>query len=222
MTFTLAITNFNRWKLLLESFAEVINDPRIGEVLIMDDCSNAATWNKIRTLSHPKIRAMRQLANRGMMENKKDAIGYASNEWVIIFDSDNILKPDYLNAIPTELDPNIIYMPDFAWPHFDYRELVGKHSARSLAMSEVGTMAINTCNYLVHRDTYLHVYQHNPEMKGTDTIYFAYLWHKSERGFIIVPGMTYFHRVHPNSGFLQDLDYNMKQAERIKKLIEKV
>lgn len=56
-------------------------------------------------------------------------------------------------------------------------------------------------------------------MKATDTIWFSYLWLKSGRLMFIVKDMHYFHRVHKDSGFLQEVDYNMKKAEEIKKMI---
>lgn len=222
---TLAITVYNRYELLLESFADIIHDPRIDEVLIVDDCSNASYWNKIAALPaiNDKIRVIRQAQNRGMMQNKADAIAYAKNEWVIIFDSDNIIKPDYLDAIPESPFPPFIYCPDFAWPNFDYRkfdeEQITFENAAEFISDDMGNCLLNTCNYLVHRDSYGKVYKHNPEIKGTDTISFAYQWLKAGNAFYVVPGMTYFHRVHANSGFLTDLNYNMSKAEEIKQLI---
>lgn len=228
MTFTLAITVYNRYELLLESFAEVVNDPRIDEILIVDDCSKASYWNRIRDLDkfNPKIRVIRQAENRGMMMNKRDAIGYAKNEWVIIFDSDNIIKPDYLDAIPGELFKPFIYAPDFAWPSFDYRKFDGQEitavNAAEFVADPVGNMCLNTCNYLVNRDEYLKAYVHWPHMKGTDTIAFAYHWLKAGNAFYITPGMTYFHRVHKESGFMEHAAYNMKRAAEIKTLIERL
>jgi hypothetical protein len=81
---------------------------------------------------------------------------------------------------------------------------------------------MNTCNYLVNREEYLKIYQHNPEMKGTDTIWFNYLWLKAGNSFYVVPGMEYYHRVWEGSGFLADCDYNMKRAKEVKELIKQL
>lgn len=77
----------------------------------------------------------------------------------------------------------------------------------------------NTCNYVVHRDSYISIWEENKEMKGSDTIWFNYLWLKAGKSFFVVPGMHYQHRVHNGSGFMQDVDYNMTKAEEIKQLI---
>ena len=225
MIYTLAITTYNRYELLLESFADVINDERIGEVLIVDDCSNASYWNKIAALPkfNPKIRVVRQAQNRGMQQNKADAIALSKNEWVIIFDSDNIIKPDYLDAIPDDLFRDWIYLPDFAWPNFDYRKFSGleidRNNVAEVINDDMGNCMLNTCNYLVHRDLYGEVYKYSTETKATDTIYMALQWLSVGYKFKVVGGMTYFHRVHPSSGFLENASYNMKKAEEIKKLI---
>lgn len=226
MKLTLAITVYNRWEMLLESFANVIDDDRIDEILIMDDCSDEEYWKKIKDLPayNPKIKVVRQLQNRGMSVNKRDAIFNSKNEWVIIFDSDNVIGKDYLDALwKSNTDKFIIKCPDFAAPLFDYRKFSGKYFSSVTASKSISdpmfNCLMNTCNYVVHRDTYLKVWQENMAMKGSDTIWFNYLWLKEGFSFKIVEGMKYQHRVHDQSGFMQDVDYNMQKAEEIKKLI---
>lgn len=225
MKYTLAITTHNRYELLLESFSEVIADDRIDEVLIMDDCSDKEYWDKIKDLGsfNPKIKVMRQARNRGMMQNKADAVAFAKNEWVILFDSDNIIKPDYLDAIPISPNRITIYLPDFAWPHFDYRKFdntcIDKNNVKNIVKDDMGYCCMNTCNYVVHKDEYAKVFKRNSEIDATDTIYFALLWLKSHRDFYVVPGMTYFHRVHKGSGFMKNMNKNMNHAASIKKLL---
>lgn len=227
-TLTLAITNYNRYEMLLESFANVIDDKRIDEILIMDDHSEDKYWNKIKDLdkSNPKIKVVRQLFNRGMSENKRDAIACAKNEWVIIFDSDNVIKTNYIDAFfKVTPAPHVIYCPSFARPHFDYRKyaenIYFKSSSFQLLLQEVEfSCLLNTCNYVVNRDAYLSVWEENKEMKSTDTIWFNYLWLKAGNAFYVVRGMEYEHRVHKGSGFLEEVDYNMQKSEEVKKLIK--
>lgn len=232
MKLTLAITVYNRYEMLLESFAGVIDDDRIDEILIMDDHSDDEYWKKIQELPkfNPKIKVVRQLKNRGMSVNKRDAIFHSKNEWVIIFDSDNVIGKDYLDSLFKEWRkdrpiPGIIYCPSFAKPMFDYRAYCNifldyKNAAKKLATGErMINCFFNTCNYVVNREWYLNVWKENGEIKATDTIYFNYLWLKEGKGFLVVQDMTYDHRVHGGSGFLQNADYNMKKAEEIKKLI---
>lgn len=233
MNLSLAITTFNRFEFTIESFSQVIDDPRIDDIIILDDCSTDGSFEKM--VKHfagiDKVRVMRQLKNRGMSLNKRDAISYARNEWVAIIDSDNVIGQMYLDAIHGfgvyaglhNLDHERIYIPEFAKPKFDYRKFSGKtfnkRNVIDLITNDMGYVALNTCNYVVHRDTYLKIYEPNQSMKGTDTIWFNYLWLKAGYSFYIVPNMQYFHRVHNGSGFMKDIGYNMKQAEKIKKMI---
>lgn len=222
---TLCITNWNRYELLKESFSQVIGDARIKSVIIVDDCSDMQIFLKVRDLqfTNPKIKVYRTIQNQGMSMSKFQAIAWAPTDYCVIFDSDNILKSDYLDSIPKELDPDTIYLPSFAWPNFDYRKFEGfvidATNVSNFIKDDKGNMCLNTCNYLVHSKTYQEVYQNNPEMKATDTLWFAYLWLQAGKRFMVVPGMTYFHRVHPQSGFLQDAKYNMDMGGKLRKQI---
>jgi len=227
---SLCITTYNRYELLMESFAHVLDDDRISEIVIVDDCSDNDIYQKIEaaTKDMPKVRLYCNPHNLGMSRNKALAIEMASNEWCIIFDSDNVIGPDYLDAIDRVGDLNQygIYCPSFAKPQFNYGrysgQLIHPRNAPEFMLHPMGECIFNTCNYLVNREEYLKVYQHNPEMKGTDTIWFNYLWLKAGNSFYVVPGMEYFHRVWEGSGFLADCDYNMMQAKKIKKLISEL
>lgn len=229
MKLTLALTVWNRYEMLLESFAQVIDDDRIDEILIMDDCSSIEYWNKIKELPkfNPKIKVVRQLTNQGMSRNKRDAIFNSKNEWVLLGDSDNIFGKDYLDALDKHIlsdrQANIIFAPGFAKPNFDYRKyknhfLKAKEIKIFIHQPEMSCF-LNTCNYVVNRERYLKVWEENRQVISSDTIWFNYLWLKSGGCFIVSEDMQYNHRVHNGSAFLQDVDYNMKKAEEIKKLI---
>lgn len=230
---TLAITTYNRYELLVESYQKVLNDDRISEIIIMDDCSTPPIYNRVKKLEGGKVRVMRQAQNRGMAVNKRDAIALAKNDWVIIFDSDNIITPHYLDAFYDGLQymqPYCFYMPSFARPNFDYRTYTGLFfKAKTLQTMDVGGKPImdeamfncllNTCNMVVHRDSYCKVFQEDPRIKETDTLYMNYLWLKAGHCFMVVEGMEYDHRVHPGSGWLANAGYNMQKAEELKRLI---
>lgn len=224
---SLCITTYNRYELLMESFAQVLDDDRISEIVIVDDCSTDEIYGKVlaAVFDMPKVRLYRNQQNLGMSLNKKRAVELAKNEWVILFDSDNIIAPDYLNNIDlSDLRNYIIYCPSFARPQFDYRSFsnyeIDQDNVCTFIKKPLAEPVLNTCNYLVNRGRYLSVYEPNPEMKGTDTIWFNYLWLKAGNSFYVVPGMEYYHRVHEGSGFLADCDYNMRKAKEIKELIK--
>lgn len=225
MKLTLAITVFNRWELLLESFANVIDDDRIDEILIMDDHSKDEYWNKIKELPkfNPKIKVVRQLENRGMSVNKRDAVFHSANDLVILFDSDNVIGKDYLDSLANEFYEDIIYCPSFAKPTFDFRKysgiIIDKEVAAKNIKDDAFNMMLNCCNYVVNRNAYLESFVEDISVKGSDTISFAYNWLKQGNRFQIVTGMEYYHRIHSGSGFLENADFNMRKAEETKRLI---
>lgn len=226
--FSLCLTNYNRYEMLIEAFQHVYDDPRISEIIISDDCSDKKIFDKLFEYckGKSKIRLHRNATNVGMSMNKRNAVFHASNPWCILFDSDNILTTEYIDAIPKILSPVVIYCPEFAKPSFDYRKHSGK-LIHSLSIKKTGiddklNMLLNTCNYLVNRDRYLDTYEYNEKIKASDTIHFNYLWLKSAGAFYVLPEMQYFHRVHDGSGFLQDVNYNMRMAEQTKQLIQQL
>lgn len=242
MNLSLCITTYNRYEMTIESFAKVLDDPRIDDIVIMDDASKLDVWDALsaKFFRHEKVRCISQVKNVGMSKNKRDAIRHAKNEWCIIFDSDNIIGPDYLDAFYKYITPyderdikedrHVIFCPDFAKPDFDYRAFSlsqpptygiydKKDAARCIIDSRFNCL-MNTCNYIVNRDFYLKTYQHNPEHIASDTIWHNYNHLKAGGKFCVVPNMQYIHRVHAGSGFMQDAAGNMARAAEVRKLIQ--
>lgn len=227
MKLSLAITTYQRDSLTLKSFANVLHDPRIGEIVIVDDCSDARIFDNLCTVVKgiEKVRISTNEINLGMMANKALSISKCINEWVIIFDSDNVISPDYMDSVERlTLNPDTIYCPSFARPTFDYRRYagmtIGIPQAKKMLNEPMGNACLNTCNYLVHRDTYLSVFKQDNNVKGTDTLSFAYQWLKAGKKMHVVKGMEYDHLIHDGSGFLKDAEFNMKKAEEYKLKIQ--
>lgn len=218
---TLAITTYNRYDMTLESFSKIVDHPRIDEILIIDDASPMDIFQKLADSlrDKPKVRLYRQLDNRGMQQNKADAVAFSKNDWVILFDSDNILSEEYINAIPEVLSPEVIYVPSFASPSFDMGELAGKmidrHTAKLYYNLPCFGWFLNVCNYVVNREQYSKAYRYDKSIKGTDTSFFAHNWMLSGNRFFVMPGAKYEHRVHKGSEFLKDMPYNMNKANEI-------
>jgi glycosyltransferase involved in cell wall biosynthesis len=228
---SLAVTTYNRFDLTIQSFNKVINDSRISDILILDDASTDNSYEKLRKHFEniKKVKVTRQAHNRGMSKNKRDAISLVEGPWVLILDSDNVISSDYLDALEEQWfmaggAPNRhrIYAPDFAKPDFDYRKYSGQQFGGNKPVpihENAFNCLMNTCNFVVNQSEYLKVYKPNDDMKATDTVWFNYLWLLAGNSFFVVPGMEYEHRMHSGSGFLQDVDYNMKKSEEVRKLI---
>ena len=247
MKLSLCITTYNRPALTLSAFEKVYTDPRIDEVVIVDDKSTHNNFQILYALLTDfsqtvpeEIRRKWSLyvndINLGMSRNKARALELAKNEWCILFDSDNILDVGYLDALEAftggkldESGHNTIWCPDFAKPQFDYRAFSkseaptfgiydAKDAARCIIDSRFNCL-MNTCNYVVNRQFYLGAYQYNPRHKASDTIWHNYNHLKAGGRFVIVPDMQYDHLVHKDSGFMQDAAGNMARAEEVRKLI---
>jgi glycosyltransferase involved in cell wall biosynthesis len=224
---SLAITTFERYEMTLNAFSSVVGHHLIDEVVIVDDHSTPAIWNKLKDLPrfNSKVKVFRNDTNLGMSLNKVESVRLCKNDWVILFDSDNTLTHEYLNAIPSDLDPQTIYIPDFARPNFDFRAYAGDViNATTIAkykdLDDFWTM-LNTCNYLVPRDLYVSTFRANRLIKETDTLWFAYLWITAGFSFKVLPGMQYEHLVHKDSGWLRHADYNLDMHRKLKTQILK-
>lgn len=206
---SLCLTNYNRTDLLFESFAQVIDDDRISEIVIVDDCSNADVWNavcvKVGELNnlYPKIRLYRNDKNLGCYHNKREAVSKASNEWVILLDSDNIIDKKYLDTSflhnGEDWNCKYIFQPIFAKPHFDFTkyatELIDHTNVYSFAHEPTFTTALNAMNYFVNRDEFLRVFEDRPEPWTADSILINYNWLKAGNSIYFCPGLEYYHRI---------------------------
>ena len=209
---SLCLTNWNRTELLFESFEQVLNDERISEIIISDDCSAMDVYQTIvwKFNGVDKVKISRNEQNIDCYRNKKRAIELASNEWVIIFDSDNILTKKYIDTIfsQREWNNNWAYTPDFARPHFDFRVLSGvalSHNNISsyLPNGNCGTM-LNAMNYFVNRNEYLKVWNGNIDPVTSDSIFQNYNWLKAGNSIYVTPGLEYEHRIHNGSHYQQN------------------
>jgi glycosyltransferase involved in cell wall biosynthesis len=251
MKLSLCIPTYNRPEMTIEAFEKVYTDNRIDEIVIVDDNSRIENFVELTERCESlvdrtginKLLIHCNAINLGMSRNKARAIELAKNDWCILFDSDNILDTDYMDAFykfvvksngdcPITYDKeyySTIFCPDFAKPDFDYRKygkfqhdsrgIFYKGNIRRYISEDSFNCLMNTCNYIVNKKFYLDTYQYNKEHIASDTIWHNYNHLKANGIFAVVPDMQYFHRVHKDSGFMQDVNYNMKKAEEVKKLI---
>lgn len=229
-TLGLSIPTRNRALLTIKAFEKVIDDPRLSDITLVDDCSNDGSFEYLRDTfaSHEKVRVIGQANWRGMQQNKADAVALNRAEWVILFDSDNELGPDYIDALFKAINvfesDEEIFMPSRALPNFLYDEFSGLDiwpgDIKALSKKKLFGALLNTSNYVVNKDFYSKVYEWNPEVKGCDTIWHAYNHLRKGGSFHVVKGMEYQHKVWDQSEYMKDLSYNMKHAKEIEDLIK--
>lgn len=226
---SLVITTYNRTDLLFESFAQVLDDPRITDVCIVDDHSSTHTIIEInRMLSElpahrEKIRFFMNDRNLGCYRNKREAVSKASNEWVILLDSDNVITPVYIDALFThEWSRRRILQPEFAEPHFDFTQFSGKYFGTpfdTVNFNDTFFTMLNACNYFVNRDEYLKVWEDRPEPWTADSLLQNYNWLNAGNYIHVLPGLRYQHRVHDGSHYKE---HHKKTGNLYNELVNKL
>ncbi len=222
---TLAITTFNRFTLLIESFRKVLDDERISEIIISDDESEIELYKDIVNYfkTESKVKVYRNLTNVGVYQNKYRSALHATNPWIILFDSDNIIDKSYIDKlyeIP-EWDEHTEYCPAKAHPSFDYSKLglITKENVNSMWRIKQFDAFINTFNSFFNRKEYLKIFDPEFEPISSDSIYMNYLWLKAGNKIQVVKGMEYYHRIHKGSHYVQNCEKsNVIHANIMEKL----
>lgn len=228
---SLCITTYNRLEFTIESFKQVLQDDRISEIILSDDCSELVIFEKLKTFCEgiPKVKLSRNLLQQGCYQNKMIAVSLASNPWVIIFDSDNVIDSSYIDALEKtgDLDPRTVYHPDFAMPHFNFSHFGGhtitKHNVKFYVDQYMGGTIFNAMNYVVNRDEYLKVFDRTySEPWAADSIIQNYNWLNAGNSIFVVPFMRYCHQIHDGSHFKIHQHKSLKLAheyeEKLKQL----
>jgi glycosyltransferase involved in cell wall biosynthesis len=231
---SLCLTNYNRFEMLFESFSRVSMDGRVSEILIVDDHSEEFIQNKIwkvidsgKVFHGDKIKLFRNEKNLGCYRNKREAISKASNEFVIIFDSDNILTPSYIDRIfEQEWSKDTVFAPDFAMPHFDYRSFAGttlsKENVSKFVDKKHFSALINTMNYFVNRDEYLRVWEDRSEPWTADTALQNYNWLKAGNKIKVLEGLQYEHRIEHTEHKSHYQEHNRKTGNQFNEVMDKM
>jgi glycosyltransferase involved in cell wall biosynthesis len=165
---SLCLTNYNRKELLIDSFANVINDERISEIVISDDHSDIVIYDYLVNYfkDNPKVKFFRNSTNMGMSHNKCLSLSRAENDWCVIFDSDNIIKSDYIDRLYAieKWNEDTIYHPDWAWVTFDFREWSGmtidKYNVKEHLHKPMFDCLLNVCNYFVNKKRYIYNFEY--------------------------------------------------------------
>lgn len=228
---SICIPTWNRTDLVIRAIEQVIDDPRIGEIIVLDDFSDWHHYESLREKltaldKSEKVFLWRNEFNLDCYRNKAEALRMATNEWCILLDSDNVISPNYINAIYALPDWNqhTFYCPEFAVPHFDYRMFSGRVITGFNVRTHCGTKEfdclINTANYFVNRDVYLHLFNPDIDPHAADTIYMNSRLLDYGGSLYVVPGMQYFHDVHPGSHYKANNHKSNGLFEELKQKLE--
>lgn len=203
-TISVCIPSYNRVSMTIDAFEKVYHDPRISEIVIVDDASDWGIFTELKNLCEvfSKVRLYRNLNNRDCYFNKMVSISYAINDWCILLDSDNQIDDSYIEklfAIP-EWDERTIYTPSFAAPQFDFRPyenlLITKENVSEYIDKPMFETMLNAANYFVNKCQYLAVWDNSTDPVTSDSIFQCYNWIKAGNKIKVVAGLEYNHRVH--------------------------
>lgn len=208
---SLCVTNFNREILLFQAIEQVLDDDRVSEIIISDDCSDYELYKRVVEHYNPynKVKVSRNDTNMDCFRNKHKSVTLAKNSRVIVWDSDNVMTKQYIDVICGFSEyKTIAFQPSFARPHFDFRKFAGEHVNKTNLHRFINdsnfTTLLNAMNYCVNRDEYLSVWDGTVNPVTSDSIWQNYCWLKAGNSIHIVPGLEYDHRVHNGSHYQQN------------------
>lgn len=234
-TLEIVIPTFNRYQMTIDSFKDVLEDPRISKVSITDDCSTDDSFRKLVEYFDPrqgwvleKIKLFRNTTNLDCYFNKHQAMQNATGEYCLLLDSDNKIDKSTLDAIfAQKWDENTVLQAEWSKPAFDFRKWSGLTLSKENVANYANTSLVDTCcnamNFLINRKKYLEVWDGNVNPGTFDSLYFAYCWFLSGKKYYICPNFQYEHRLHENksnhfsthqhkyAGFFNELMTKIKQ-----------
>lgn len=204
---SLCIPTYNRYELLIDSFVNVLADERIDEIILSDDVSDLAIYEKVQKFVSgiSKIKLYRNEENQDCYRNKMTSLTYAKNQYCILLDSDNKIGQDYIDKIYEieNWDNHVAYLPCWAMPHFDYRKYEGRTITKENATASMNdptfTTMLNTANFFVNKDFYIKSWDGSVNPHTADSIFMNYQLLKNGGKLYVVPGLTYLHRVDDHS-----------------------
>jgi hypothetical protein len=222
---SIAITHYNNSDFLYDSIYDVMNDYRVGEIVICDDKSRDDELQKLEALlleiNCPKIKLHKNDVNIGCYHNKINAVSKCTNDWVILLDSDNIIMKGFVDTLYniSKWLPDTIYHP--SWPktfpgkpsiYLDFRSYEGQYITSNIYINDFKDSKfqclINNCNYFLERNHFykcMEFVQQKYDRHLIDSVDSAVLftdWLLDKNKVYIVPNLEYGHRLHSNSNFI--------------------
>jgi succinoglycan biosynthesis protein ExoO len=99
---TVVMANYNGEAFIGQAIGSVqAQSLKSWELIVVDDASQDGSLGVIRSYAQrdPRIRVIRQPANRGPAAARNRALDAARGDWIAIFDSDDVMAPDRLERL---------------------------------------------------------------------------------------------------------------------------
>jgi glycosyltransferase involved in cell wall biosynthesis len=230
LRFSVGIPHYNRGGEIYKPLFNAIQHPNVEEIVIVDDGSNEAEFEKLRSFVN-SLKSIKGIALHRRRENKKalftkvEVVEKCSAEWILVLDSDNTFFKKTLDALRGLEAPSrdTFYCCSFAFPFFDFSP-VGHEALDFLRISSLAKQGLlqkyyimNDGNYLVNKESYLASARMIGETQNdeADVITLNYA-HVSKGGKLkLIEKSRYFHRVHNRSRWLLNADASKKRLNLI-------
>lgn len=99
-TFSVVLTTYNRRKKISDSLESIANQGyRNLEIILVDDGSTDGTDEFIKTVSDPRLRYIKLPTNQGASAARNRGIQEAKGDFILVWDSDDVLYPNALEKI---------------------------------------------------------------------------------------------------------------------------
>lgn len=211
---SVCITTYNRYNRTIKSFSSILDDDRVSEIVICDDCSEDSIFNKLKSeiekLNNQKIKLFKNDKNKGAFLNKVESIKKCSNDWVALIDSDNEINRSYIDKLPKSRDEKTFYLPSIAVCSstlLNYSEYSGQTFDKNAFNNKIiNTPLSNTGNYFFNKHTYLKAVNMESNLinpYGLCSLYPLWLGYKYIDGFKIkvIEGLHYKHGLDTDGWF---------------------
>lgn len=208
---SLVLTNYNR----VDAIIRLIDNVTLfDEIVINDDCSEISIFNKLKNFcdTKPHVKLFRNDKNVGAFHNKYIAMTQASNDWCVLFDSDNLLKDSYVETLLgiKEWDVNTIYQPSQFGP-FNFIKYEGTTFDKPSDLLEDLGALFNGGNYFVNKNKYISVVSGWEDViKYVEVNSLLYLWLLEGGKFNVTPNLNYLHVTSHDSFYMSHEKYHIK------------
>ena len=228
--FSLCIPTMDRFEAFLSHYLpKYLNNELINEIIITDENGNDYGLISKHFPDNSKLKLFKNETHLGPLLNKLHACSKASNEWIVLIDSDNFadinyfsVAKKYINDCVGEHEKNIILAPSKAMPNFNYSHLSGiifkkgnfqqnkciENERINSSFSGSETL-MNTGNYvlnkfLINNLNLLNESHHIHLSSACDVIYLnTLLFEQLDLNMHIVSGLEYSHVVHNGSIYMK-------------------
>ncbi len=107
--FSIVIPSYNRAQLIIETLNSVARQNyKHWECIIVDDLSTDNTIEVVKDFAQnqPSFKVVSNLGKKGAQGARNTGLNLAQFEWVVFFDSDDIMSPDYLSKMAEAIKSN--------------------------------------------------------------------------------------------------------------------